>query len=143
MGAKERCDHCAAALPPGVRYCPDCGAVVAWHTPTGEAPAAIAAFVLVPQRGGTVKKEHLLKPVLRIGRGKDCEIVVDAPRVSRLHAVLELREGKWRVSDAKSSGGTFLNDKPLHAAEVLKAGDTIRLGREPVGTVTLVFHLGE
>jgi hypothetical protein len=143
MGPKERCDHCAEAIPPGIRYCPGCGAVVAWHTPTGEAPAAIAAYVLVPRKDGTVKKEHLLRPVLRIGRGPDCEITVDGSRVSRLHALLELRSGKWHISDAKSSGGTFLNDRPLHGAEPLKAGDSIRLGREPVGTVTLVFHLGE
>ena len=63
--------------------------------------------------------------------------------MSRLHAMLELRDGKWHVSDAKSSGGTFLNDRPINGAEPLKAGDNIRLGREPVGTVTLVFHLGQ
>lgn len=143
MGPKDRCDHCAAPCPPGTRYCPECGAVLAWYTPTGEAPAAVAAFILVPQRGGTVKKEHLLKPVLRIGRGRECEIVVNAPRVSRLHALVELRGGKWHVADAKSSGGTFLNDRPLHVSTPLGAGDNIRLGREPVGTVTLIFHLGE
>jgi FHA domain-containing protein len=142
MAPPHRCDHCAAALPHGVRYCPGCGAVVSWHTPTGEAPAAIAAFLLVPQRDGTVRKDALLRPVLRIGRGDACEIPVDHPRVSRLHALLELRDGAWQLSDAKSSGGTFLNDRPVTGPVPLAAGDTIRLGRVPEESVAIVFHLG-
>ena len=142
MPAPGRCDHCTAALAPGLRYCPACGAVVSWLTPTGDVPSAISAFLLVHLPGGVVRKDVLGKPVLRIGRGRDCEISVDHARVSRLHAVLECRDGTWHVSDAKSSGGTFLNDEPVHAARPMRSGDTLRLGRLPEDSVTLVFHLG-
>jgi len=143
MSFPGRCDHCSHALPPGVRYCPKCGAVVSVHTPTGEAPARVPAFLLVRLPGSLVKKEVLSKPIIRVGRGKDCEVSLDHPRVSRIHAVLEIREGAWHLSDAKSSGGTFLDDRPVHAAIALRSGGTIRLGREPGDSVSIVFHLGE
>lgn len=144
MSFPARCDHCAHALTPGVRYCPKCGAVVSLHTPTGEAPARVPAFLVVqPPGGGTVRKIVLAKPIIRVGRGKDCEVTVDHPRVSRLHAVLEIREGAWHLSDAKSAGGTFLGERPVHEGVEVRSGDVIRLGREPGDSATLVFHLGE
>ena len=142
MTTPGRCDHCAHALPPGVRYCPKCGAVASMHTPTGEAPARIPAFLVINLPGRVIRKDVLARPIIRIGRGKECEVAVDHPRVSRIHAVLEIREGAWHLSDAKSTGGTFLGERPVHEGVALKSGDTIRLGREPGDSVTIVFHLG-
>jgi pSer/pThr/pTyr-binding forkhead associated (FHA) protein len=102
----------------------------------------VQAFVLVQLPGGVVRKDVLGKPLLRVGRGRDCEIHVDNPRVSRLHALVDLRGGAWHVSDTKSTGGTFLNDRPVHDPVPLRTGDTIRLGRDPEHSVTMVFHLG-
>ena len=140
MTAPLRCDHCAAATKPGEGYCSACGAVLSWSTPGGAVPPAARAFLLVHLPGGIVRKEPLSKPVVRVGRGRDCEIVVDHPRVSRLHALLELREGTYYLSDAKSSGGTFLNDRPVHAPVRLHSGDPCRLGRNAEDSVTLVYH---
>lgn len=137
-----RCDHCAAAYEPGARYCPGCGAVISWNTPTAEVPGMVPAFVLVHLPGGVVRKDALGKPLVRLGRGRDCEVRVDHPRVSRLHALVDLRGMAWHVSDAKSTGGTFLNDRPIHDPVPLRSGDTIRLGRDPGESVTMVFHLG-
>jgi hypothetical protein len=142
VSTPSRCDHCALALEPGVRYCPGCGAVVSWHTPTAETPAYLAAFLLVHCPGTPVRQVPLEKPLFRIGRGPKCEVAVDHPRVSRLHAILELRDGAHRITDARSSGGTFLNDRPVHGATALVSGDTIRLGRDPGDAVILVYHLG-
>jgi hypothetical protein len=143
MTFAERCDHCAGALEPGVRYCPHCGGVVMWLTPTAETPRNAPAFVLVHRSGGPVVKVPLEVPVVRVGRGRDCEVRVDHPRVSRLHAVLEVRGRAWLLSDARSSGGTFLGDRPVHGPTELRSGDTIRLGLVPDDCATLVFHLGE
>ena len=143
MSSPSRCDHCSHALPQGVRYCPKCGAVVSLHTPTGEAPARVPAFLLLHLPGSVVRKEVLAKPIVRIGRGTGCEVSVDHPRVSRIHAVLEITGGAWYLSDAKSTGGTFVGDRPVHEATPLRSGDTLRLGRLPGDSVTIVFHLGE
>ena len=140
MPAPLRCDHCAAATKPGEGYCSACGAVLSWSTPGGAAPPPAKAFVLVHLPGGIVRKEALSKPVVRVGRGRDCDVVVDHPRVSRLHALLELREGAYHLSDAKSSGGTFVDDRPVHAPVRLRSGNSCRLGRNPEDSVTLVYH---
>ena len=141
MTTAARCDHCANPLVGGTRYCQNCGAVVgAWNTPTGDPGPSLKAFLLVNLPGGIVRKEALAKPIVRIGRGRECDIVVDHPRISRLHAVLELRDGAYHVSDAKSSGGTFLREAPVHAAAKLSSGDSIRLGRLEEEAVVLVYH---
>jgi hypothetical protein len=143
MSLSGRCDHCAHALPAGVPYCPECGAVASLNTPTGEAPVRVAAFLLVQVPGRVVTKVALSRPIVRIGRGRDCEVVADHPRISRVHAIIELRSGAWHLSDARSTGGTFLGEKPVHGATPLRSGDAIRLGREPGDSVSIVFHLGE
>ncbi len=140
MPAPQRCDHCASPTKPGEAYCSGCGAVLSWSTPGGAVPPAAKAFLLVHLPGGIVRKEALAKPLVRVGRGRDCDIVVDHPRVSRLQALLEMREGSFWISDAKSSGGTFLGDRPVHAPVRLRSGDSCRLGRDPEDAVTLVYH---
>ena len=141
MAAPARCDHCTAPSRAGESFCANCGAVLPWEAPAGDPPPpAEKAFLLVHLPGGIVRKESLAKPVLRIGRGRDCDIVVEHPRVSRLHALLERRDGAFWLSDAKSSGGTFLGDRPVHDAVRLRSGDSCRLGREEEDSVTLVYH---
>lgn len=140
MPAPGRCDHCAEPTAPAERYCRNCGAVLSAETPSAETPLPSGAFLLIHLPGGIVRKEPLRAAVTRIGRGKECDIVVDDPRVSRLHAVIEVRAGEHYVGDARSSGGTFLNETPVHGPVLLRAGDTCRLGRVPEQAVTLVYH---
>ena len=47
--------------------------------------------------------------------------------VSRHHARLELRDGRWFLLDLESSNGTTVNGRRVHEAEV-RAGDRIELG---------------
>ena len=134
-----RCDHCAHATRPGERYCRHCGAVLSWNTPD-MAPPENQPFLLIHLPDGTVRKEPLRAAATRVGRAPDSDLVIDHPRVSRLHAIFELREGACWISDAKSSGGTFLNDHPVHDSRKLVSGDTCRLGRLLDDSVTIVYH---
>jgi len=140
MPVNRRCSHCGLPEDPGARWCPKCGAAVSWQTPTGGGEPPPGAYLLVQIPGGKVKKALLDGPVIRVGRASECEVVVDHPRVSRIHATLELREGAYRLADAKSTGGTFLDDRPVHDPVRLDAGATIRLGRDEANAVTLVYH---
>jgi len=139
-----RCDHCSFPVPQGAMYCDNCGAVLAWNIPTeihrAEAPRA---FLLIHLPGGIVRTVPLVGTVVRIGRSNKCDVVVDHPRVSRHHATLELVDGAFLLSDAKSSGGTFVNDLPIHAPRGLRSGDTCRLGRLPGDSVSFVYHEGD
>src|ERR1700688_203453 len=48
--------------------------------------------------------------------------------VARSHAVISRRRGRWLVADAKSAGGTFVNDKRVRRRRRLKHRDAIRFG---------------
>jgi hypothetical protein len=68
----------------------------------------------------------LVKPVVTLGRALDNDVVLDDPRVSRHHAQLRVRQGRYVLYDTGSSGGTFVNQLPVSEV-VLNAGDVISL----------------
>lgn len=63
----------------------------------------------------------------RIGRGEECTIALADPICSRVHAILWATDKVWRVRDAGSRNGTFVNDQKIDEA-VLGDGHAIRLG---------------
>jgi pSer/pThr/pTyr-binding forkhead associated (FHA) protein len=67
---------------------------------------------------------------MSIGKGTENGIALGGdPTVSRLHAVLERFEAGWCVSDLGSSNGTYLNGERIWAAQRLRNGDEVRVGR--------------
>jgi transcriptional regulator with GAF, ATPase, and Fis domain len=50
---------------------------------------------------------------LVLGRGRDCSLVLDDPRASRRHAVVEHDGARFHVRDLGSHNGTFLDGKRL------------------------------
>jgi pSer/pThr/pTyr-binding forkhead associated (FHA) protein len=63
-----------------------------------------------------------------VGRERPCDVVVNRPNVSAVHAVLEVvGPGKVWVRDLDSSNGTFVNGRRL-AAEVVTLEDHLQLG---------------
>jgi pSer/pThr/pTyr-binding forkhead associated (FHA) protein len=79
----------------------------------------------------------LSKPVVRIGRATDNDIVLDDPRVSRLHAEVKRNGHRFEVDDARSRNGTYVNGMGVLAGQgrVLASGD-----RLSVGGFHLTFH---
>lgn len=66
---------------------------------------------------------------LEIGRSPDAEISLpDVPSVSRNHARLEYRGPAVIVNDLGSTNGTWINDKRIEKATVLKSGDRFQTG---------------
>lgn len=68
----------------------------------------------------------LTQPVVNLGRRTDNDVVLAAPTVSRRHAQLRWRFGRYIIYDLGSRGGTFVNDEPI-TEYVLQPGDVIRL----------------
>lgn len=66
----------------------------------------------------------LFQPVVSIGRALDNDVIVEDPRVSRHHAQLRRRYGRYVLYDLGSSGGTEINGYPVEEC-VLHAGDVI------------------
>lgn len=62
-----------------------------------------------------------------IGRASSSDIVIDYPTVSRSHAVLIRDENKrWTISDLGSTGGIFLNGKPVSGTAAVPAGSILK-----------------
>ncbi len=72
----------------------------------------------------------LERPVIVIGRGRDCDIILDEHQVSRQHARLQQTSQGWMLLDLGSTNGTRVNGRPLMPREpyALRPGDRISLG---------------
>ena len=61
---------------------------------------------------------------LLIGRDQQNDVVLDDPRVSRKHAEIRLRLGRYTLYDLQSTNGTYVNGRRV-AEVVLNDGDRI------------------
>ncbi len=68
----------------------------------------------------------LLNPTVSLGRSLENDIIIDDARVSRRHAQLRRRYGRYVIFDLGSTGGTAVNGYPVQEC-VLDAGDVISL----------------
>ena len=64
---------------------------------------------------------------LLVGRHCTCDIVLDDPGVSRLHARLVFRDESWIVQDLASTNGTIVNGARV-GRHKLRPGDMLALG---------------
>jgi hypothetical protein len=63
-----------------------------------------------------------------IGRGRQSDVVLSDPNVSRQHAEIRPRGGSWVITDLGSTNGSQLNGRRIDGSEVLRSGDEIELG---------------
>ena len=64
---------------------------------------------------------------LRIGKRKENDIVLNDSYISGNHAVIELRDGKWYVTDLNSKNSTYVNNQRINGGTEyeLNIGDVI------------------
>lgn len=67
------------------------------------------------------------RTALSIGRHRGCDIVLEQDDVSRRHALLRFRDGRWILQDLESTNGTFVNGVRVGRCE-LRAGDHLLVG---------------
>lgn len=89
---------------------------------TLEAIRAADAFLIVQGR------QHIAldRPIIRIGRRVDNDIVLDAPSISRQHAQIRWRQRYFVLYDVSSHGRTFVNGAQIQE-HILRPGDVIAL----------------
>jgi hypothetical protein len=123
--------------------------VVAWHsgnplefTHPMEREAVLrsgalpdGAFLIVDGRGHYA----LDRPVVNIGRRLDNQLILDNPHVSRTHAQLRIKDGRFVLFDLGSTTGTKVNGRAVKQ-HVLRQGDVISIaeirlvyGEDPSG----------
>jgi pSer/pThr/pTyr-binding forkhead associated (FHA) protein len=79
-------------------------------------------------KGREIGHWALDKPLFRIGRTPDNDIVIDNLAVSRIHAVIEEDKGKFYIRDCDSLNGTLVNQRRVGRA-LLREGDDIQIGK--------------
>lgn len=90
---------------------------------TYEAIRQLDAFLIID--GG--RHVALRKPLVSIGRLEENDVLLDSMAVSRKHAQLRWRYGRFIIYDLGSRAGTLVNDQPV-VEYVLHPGDVITLG---------------
>ncbi len=142
------CPECGFQNPEAANYCSRCGALLVKDEPAAETTMTftpdngedVASVVvedfgikgpaLVVRAGGGRAGEtfHPQGERTAIGRSPDCEIFLDDVTVSRRHAILVEREGRFFVEDQGSLNGTFLNRRRIESAQ-LEDGDELQIGK--------------
>ncbi len=72
-----------------------------------------------------------------MGRGAQCQIRIDNPRVSRVHCVIISAGPSWYVADLDSRNGTWVNGRRITEPTRLTHQDTVCLG----GAATMIFSI--
>ncbi|MBI4884955.1 MAG: FHA domain-containing protein [Actinobacteria bacterium] len=145
------CNQCGHRNPPDSGFCSSCGGTLEHsddHTITfakvdplqdavgpaddivvnvREIPTASASLVVRngPHAGAVLPLEAA---VTRLGRTADCEIVLDDITVSRWHAEVHRNGDDYRVRDAGSLNGTYVNHDRIETAP-LAQGDELQVGK--------------
>lgn len=98
-----------------------------------ELAARNALAYLVVQRthaqGPRVGERLALRAVSAVGRDAANDVVVNDEAASARHALVELVDGQWWISDEGSTNGTLLNGSRLTRRERLHDGDVVEIGR--------------
>ncbi len=89
---------------------------------------AVDAYLIIAGR----RHIPLNQPLTSIGRRVDNDIVLDAPVISRYHAQIRWRYGRFVLYDLSGRAGrTLLNGRPVKES-VLQSGDVITLSNIPL-----------
>jgi pSer/pThr/pTyr-binding forkhead associated (FHA) protein len=93
-----------------------------------------AGIELVVDDGATIATRRLGRRIL-VGRAPSADVRIDDPRVSRLHARIEMREDGVYVEDLGSRNGTLVDGALVLSSRRLAPGDEIA-----IGTASIIFR---
>lgn len=100
------------------------GALAATEREARAKPAALV--VIAGELSGTIF--DLDRDEISLGRSSETDIALEFVGVSRRHLLLTAVGEGFAAQDIGSKNGTFVNDRRVEHATVLKKGDTVRLG---------------
>ncbi len=140
------CTRCGHRNPADSRFCAKCGHPLHDDTTAGLTPTEIEdetgeeiylpldelqedQALLVVKRGQNAGSQFVLeKDVTTAGRHPESDIFLDDITVSRRHAEIRRKEGKFYIYDMGSLNGTYVNrDRVDHTP--LAGGDELQIGK--------------
>ena len=136
----DTCPICKNPLEAGAAACPTCGFKLLGSTQSftplefnekdvvNTAPKPPADAILRVVRGPQIETVFKLgEDTLTVGRSPRCDIFLNDMTVSREHASIAPDNGGYRISDANSYNGVWINNESVETA-VLKDKDIIQIG---------------
>ncbi len=77
------------------------------------------------------------RPLITVGRGAECEVVLNDISVSRRHVQFLRQAGGNYAQDLTSRNGTTINNEPLLQPRLLVPGDIVCVGNIPLEYISL------
>src|SRR5580658_2589427 len=84
--------------------------------------------IIISEKGGAERKETFDKSEINVGRVQGNDLMLPKGNVSKHHARLLFRDGRFIVTDLKSTNGTYVNGRKIAQATIVREGDKIYIG---------------
>src|SRR5271154_5954333 len=84
--------------------------------------------IIISEKGGAERRETLDKNEINVGRVQGNDLMLPKGNVSKHHARLLFRDGRFIVTDLKSTNGTYVNGRKIAQATIVREGDKIYIG---------------
>lgn len=92
-------------------------------------PGGVHVFaVLISEKGGEERRETFDQTEITVGRVRGNDLMLSKGNVSKRHARLTLKDGRFVVVDQNSTNGTYVNRQRISQATIVRAGDRIYIG---------------
>lgn len=72
---------------------------------------------------------HFTQSNIVIGRGPECDVILEDAAASARHARLAYHHNQWWLEDLQSTNGTKLNNETVQTATIIVNGDTVQCGQ--------------
>jgi pSer/pThr/pTyr-binding forkhead associated (FHA) protein len=92
---------------------------------TGGLPANASAIVALKKSGRSP-----YSALISVGRARNCDVVLRASTVSKLHAQFIIQEAGWQIVDRRSANSTEVNGRviPANQPSPVAPGDRLKFG---------------
>lgn len=90
-------------------------------------PSSDSLPVLIAQSGALNGERWVVRKTMTLGRGDDCDIIINDRKISRHHARLTPKDEGVFLEDLQSKNGTHHNGQAVKEPVLLEDGDTIQI----------------
>ncbi len=84
--------------------------------------------VIIAEKGGAERREVFDRSEISVGRVQGNELVLPKGNVSKKHVRITYRDGRFVVTDLKSTNGTYVNGRKIAQATIVRDGDKVYIG---------------
>jgi pilus assembly protein CpaF len=84
--------------------------------------------IIISEKGGAERRETFDRNEINVGRVQGNDLMLPKGNVSKHHARLLYRDGRFIVTDLKSTNGTYVNGRKISQATIVREGDKIYVG---------------